>query len=78
MIDCLSLSPYILVYQKSTLPFFIHHFSFYLSLSLFFFYFSRDFPPFELTIEGDELRGRGTTDCLGFIIIYDFETKMVD
>eukprot|EP00123_Amoebidium_parasiticum_P015306 comp22886_c0_seq1/m.36173 comp22886_c0_seq1/g.36173 ORF comp22886_c0_seq1/g.36173 comp22886_c0_seq1/m.36173 type:complete len:441 (-) comp22886_c0_seq1:546-1868(-) len=27
------------------------------------------FPAFELTIEGDELRGRGTTDCLGHVAL---------
>ena len=28
-----------------------------------------DFNPYELTIEGDELRGRGTTDCLGHVAL---------
>lgn len=27
------------------------------------------FPPFELTQEGDELRGRGVTDCLGHVAL---------
>ena len=27
------------------------------------------FPPFELTREGDELRGRGVTDCLGHVAL---------
>lgn len=28
-----------------------------------------DFNPFELTIDGDELQGRGTTDCLGHVAL---------
>lgn len=28
-----------------------------------------DFDPFSLTIEGDKLRGRGTTDCLGHVAL---------
>lgn len=28
-----------------------------------------DFCPFKLTIEGDQLRGRGTTDCLGHVAL---------
>jgi hypothetical protein len=29
----------------------------------------QDFDPFTLSIEGDKLRGRGTTDCLGHVAL---------
>jgi acetylornithine deacetylase len=29
----------------------------------------KDFDPFTLSIDGDKLRGRGTTDCLGHVAL---------
>lgn len=29
----------------------------------------QDFDPFSLSIDGDKLRGRGTTDCLGHVAL---------
>lgn len=29
----------------------------------------QDFDPFSLSVEGDKLRGRGTTDCLGHVAL---------
>ena len=29
----------------------------------------QEFDPFSLSIEGDKLRGRGTTDCLGHVAL---------
>lgn len=29
----------------------------------------QDFDPFTLSIDGDKLRGRGTTDCLGHVAL---------
>lgn len=29
----------------------------------------QDFDPFSLTVDGDKLRGRGTTDCLGHVAL---------
>ncbi|KAK4400452.1 Acetylornithine deacetylase [Sesamum angolense] len=36
---------------------------------VFTFAFSDDFDPFTLSIDGDKLRGRGTTDCLGHVAL---------
>lgn len=33
------------------------------------FFFSQDFDPFSLSIDGDKLKGRGTTDCLGHVAL---------
>jgi acetylornithine deacetylase len=42
---------------------FVHLFNFFYILIL------QEFDPFSLSIDGDKLRGRGTTDCLGHVAL---------